>query len=76
MSISSWKNMNHGQNFKRKKKGNAFNHLDKFTAVQQLALFAPDIGEYSRTFLGLRLNILRLIFSSSEIYFFVFRNYD
>ena len=49
MSVSSWKNMNHGQNFKRKKKGNAFNHLDKFTAVQQLALFAPDIGEYSQT---------------------------
>ena len=56
--------MNHGQNFKRKKKGNAFNHLDKFTAVQQLALFAPDIGEYSNTF-GLDLNVLRLIFSSS-----------
>ena len=54
--------MNHGQNFKRKKKGNAFNHLDKFTAVQQLALFAPDIGEYSKNSLGLRFKCFKADF--------------
>ena len=36
---------NHGGNFKvaKKRKGNAYHHLEKFTAVQQLALFAPEI---------------------------------
>ena len=61
MSVSSWKNMNHGQNFKRKKKGNAFNHLDKFTAVQQLALFAPDIGEY-KLFKSIRFKYFKIDF--------------
>ena len=27
----------------KKKKGNALAHLEKFTAVQQLAIFAPDL---------------------------------
>lgn len=36
---------NQGGNFKvaKKRKGNAYHHLEKFTAVQQLALFAPEI---------------------------------
>jgi len=32
-----------GGRITKKKKGNAYNHLEKFTAVQQLALFAPNV---------------------------------
>ena len=48
MNRMQYKQMNHGVYGNgggkiKKKSGNAFAHLENFTAVQQLSLFAPEI---------------------------------